>query len=200
MSLRHFAFVFSVAPVLALAQVTPIGPFSGSSSDGYETQPRGQFLASYDIFGGAGSVDMLGSGQGLHITTGWTFFNSIFPHSGEVFMGGAGVNYSFMFDTPAFQFGGYFGTNTDAPDAMATFYDAQGSVIGSSMPVSAPIGQWSWNGWEYSGGISRIDIVASNSWGGFIMSDDIEYNPVPEPAAIIGIVVGLSALLLRKRK
>ena len=115
-------------------------------------------------------------------------------------MGGAGVNYSFMFDTPAFQFGGYFGTNSDAPDATATFYDSQGAVIGSPMNVSAPIGQWAWNGWEFGGGISRIDIVANNTWGGFIMSDDIQYNPVPEPAAFVGLAAGLALLMLRKRK
>ena len=200
MNKRFVAFVCAVTPIAAAAQVTPIGPFTGAMQEGWEGHALGQFLPSLDIFGGAGDATQLAGGQGLHVTTGWGFFNTTFPHSGGRFMGGAGVNYALNFDSPAFQFGAYFQTNADVPDAMATFFDASNVQIGGSVVVSAPLGQWQWNGWEYAQGISRIEIVASNQWDGFIMIDDLEYNPVPEPGAFVALAAGLGLLLVRRRR
>lgn len=36
----------------ASAQIIPIGPFTGTKQEGYETQTRGLFLPSYTVFGG----------------------------------------------------------------------------------------------------------------------------------------------------
>lgn len=200
-STKLFALACIAVPAAVYAQVTPIGPFTGAMQDSYETQPTGQFLSSYDIFGGSGSVDQLGTGQGIHITSGWGFFSTVFPHSGGFFLGGAGVNYQFQFDTPAFQFGGYFATNADSPGAVATFFDASGAQIGGPMAIGAPMGQWQWDGWEYAGGIKRIEIVANNQFGGFIMSDDIEYNGVvPEPSAFVALAAGVGLLLVRRKR
>lgn len=199
-SIRLFAFVCVIGPAAAFAQVTPIGPFAGTLQEGWESHAGGLFLPQLIILGGAGTADQLGGGQGLHVTTGWGFFSTIFPHSGAKFMGGAGVNYQFIFNTPAFQFGAYFGTNADAAGATATFYDAANAQIGGPMAIAAPMGQWQWDGWEFAGGIKRIEIVASNQWGGFIMSDDLEYNPVPEPGAIVALAVGLGMLLVRRKR
>jgi hypothetical protein len=200
MKTRIFAMVCACTPIFAVAQVTPIGPFTGSMQEGWETHALGQFLPMLDIFGGAGDATQLAAGQGLHVTTGWGFFNSTFPHGGGRFMGGAGVNYALNFDAPASQFGAYFQTNADAPDAVATFFDANNVQIGGSVVVSAPLGEWQWNGWEYAQGISRIEIVASNQWGGFIMIDDLEYNAVPEPGAFVALAAGLGLLLVRRKR
>jgi len=199
-SIRQLVILGALTPVVASAQVIPIGEFVGAMSDSYETQPRHTFLPSYDILGDGSTVDQVGAGQGLHITTGWGFFSTIFPHSGEVFMGGAGVNYEFNFASPVVQFGGWFGTNADAPDAMATFYDAGGVQIGDPLVVSAPLGEWAWNGWEYAGGLSRIVVIANNQYNGFIMSDDIQANPVPEPGSIVAVALGLGLLAARRRR
>lgn len=200
MSLRKIALAFAVVPVVAAAQVTPIGPFTGALQEGWESHPTGMFLPQLPIFGDGSTADQLGGGQGLHVTTGWGFISTIFPHSGGKFMGGAGVNYAFVFNTPAFEFGAYFATNASAPGATATFFDANNAQIGGPMAIGAPMGQWQWDGWQYAGGIKRIEIVAINTSGGFIMSDDLEYNAVPEPAAIVGLVAGLGLLLVRRRK
>lgn len=172
----------------AFAQPTPIGPFSGAVSEGYETQTRFQFLPSYPVFNGAGTVDSLTGGQGLHITTSWSFFFLISARSGQVFMGGAGVNQVYNFTVPARRFGGYFGTNADVPGATATFFDANGIQIGPPLPVAAPQGTWSWNGWEWPAGMSRVEIRSNNQFQGFIMNDDMEYDPMAA-ASVTGRVV-----------
>jgi hypothetical protein len=201
MKTRIFALLVACTPVAALAQVTAIGPFTGTAQDGYETQTRGQFLPSYPIFGGTATVQHESGGSTLHITTGWSFFSSIFPHSGEVFLGSAGGGYDFVFNTPAFRFGGYWGTNADLAGADVTFFDAQNVQIGGTMSIAAPQGQWQWDGWEFAGaGVTRIHIDPLNQFNGFIMSDDIEYSPVPEPSAFVVLGAGLALLLARRRK
>src|SRR5262245_24825745 len=86
---------------LASAAIIPVNEFLGAKSEGFETQDRFQFRTQYPVFGNDGDlVKQLGGGQGLHITTGWSFFSTVFPRSGEVFMGGAGVNATWEFVTP----------------------------------------------------------------------------------------------------
>ncbi|MCH8151523.1 MAG: hypothetical protein IH830_04015 [Planctomycetes bacterium] len=183
----------------AAGAIVPIGPFDGDKAEGFETQPPFQFERSYDVFGGQGVVQQLGAGQGLHITTGWSFFGLVFPHSGTYFMGGAGVNAAWMFDFPALRFGGYFTTNADVADAVAEFFDADNNSLGI-LPVTAPLnGAWTWNGWETDGaGIKRIEIVSNNIFNGFIMHDDMQYTPIPAPGVLA--LVGLAGLIARRRR
>ena len=199
---KFIAATIAVFPVAAFAQVTAIGPFTGDMSDGYEGLPTGQFLPSYTIFGGTGIVQHETMQPNLHITTGWSFFSNIFPHGGTRFLGSAGGGYDFIFNDPAFRFGGYFGTNADSPGATATFFDAQNVQIGGPMAIGAPMGQWQWDGWEIAGaGATRIHIDPSNQFNGFIMSDDIEYiTAVPEPAAIFGLLAGLGLIVARRKR
>jgi hypothetical protein len=182
--------VISVFVVAAgvFAQPNPIGQFTGANSEGFETQTRFQFLQSYPVFQGIGTIDSLTGGQGLHITTGWSFFFVIFPVAGQVFMGGAGVNQVYNFSIPARRFGGFFGTNADVPGAMATFFDRNGAQIGPPIPVVAPLGAWAWNGWEWPNGISRVEIRSNNVFNGFIMNDNMEYDPLAA-ASVSGRVV-----------
>jgi len=185
----------------AHAQIISVGPFTGAFQEGYETQPRFSFQTQYTVFGGQGTVNSLNNQNSLHVTTGWSFFHVIYPHGGEQFMGGAGVNYEYVFNQPALRFGGYFGTNADVPDAVVYFYDENGNQIGGSFNASAPLGQWAWNGWQTTGpGIKRVRIIANNQFRGFIMNDDMQYDPVPEPATLLAIGAGLAALAARKRK
>ena len=157
-------------------------------------------MTQYSVFGGAGTVDQVGAGQGVHITTGWSFFSTVFPHGGDAFMGGAGVNYEYNFNTPALRFGGWFATNADSPDATVAFFDPNNVQIGSALTASAPQGQWQWNGWEYAGGISRVVVRANNQFNGFIMNDDMQYTAVPEPATMAFLGLGFAALVARRRR
>ena len=184
----------------AKAQIVPIGEFTGEKSEGFETQTPFQFLPSYDVFDEQGVVQQLGAGQGLHITTGWSFFSTVFPHSGSFFMGGAGVNAEWVFDTPALRFGGFFATNADVPGAIALFFDDQGGMIGKA-DVTAPLGDnWAWNGWETTGpGIKSVQIISNNQFNGFIMHDDMQYTPIPAPGVLGLFAIGLGIARRRRR-
>ena len=184
----------------ANASIIPINQFTGLKSEGFETQTPFQFLPSYNVFNNQGVVQQLGAGQGLHITTGWSFFSTVFPRSGDYFMGGAGVNAEWVFDTPALKFGGFFATNADVAGAIAIFFDDQGNMMGQAN-VAAPLGNnWAWDGWETTGvGIKRVQIIANNGWGGFIMHDDMEYTPIPAPGVLGLFAIGLGMARRRRR-
>ena len=184
----------------ANAEIIAINEFTGQKSEGFETQTPFQFVPSYDVFDGQGVVQQLGAGQGLHITTGWGFFSTVFPHSGTYFMGGAGVNAEWVFDTPALRFGGFFATNADVPGAIAIFFDDEGSMIGKA-DITAPLGNnWAWNGWETTGpGIKSVQIIADNGWGGFIMHDDMQYTAIPAPGVLGLFAIGLGLARRRRR-
>jgi hypothetical protein len=201
MKTRIFALVCAFTPILASAQVTAISPFTGTMQDSYETQTQFQFLPSYPIFGGAGVVQHETMQATMHVTSGWSFFVTIFPRTGGFFLGSAGGGYDFIFTAPAFRFGGYWGTNADLAGADVTFFDAQNVQVGGTMSIGAPQGQWQWDGWEFAGaGVTRVHIDPLNQFNGFVMSDDIEYTPVPEPAAFVAIALGLGMLAVRRRK
>lgn len=174
---RNIAILACAALAAAAnSQISTIGPFTGDLSEGWETTPTGQFTTSYIAFGGPHEIRAVTGGQGLHVTTGWSFFSTVFPHGGQRFLGGAGVNGGYFFTTPATRFGGYFCTNADAPDATAIFYDANGNQFATA-PVTVPTGNnWTWNGWQSTIPFSRVDIIASNQWGGFVMQDDLEVS------------------------
>lgn len=166
------------AGATAFAQINAIGPFTGSFQEGFETHALGQFLPQLACFGGSATANAVGGFQGLHVTTGWGYFSSIFPHSGQRFMGGTGqVTVEWVFNQPAKRFGGYFGTNYSQAGATATFFDANNAVMGT-FPISCPNGgQWAWDGWEATGqGFSKVHITGSDPASGHIMHDDLELS------------------------
>ena len=165
------------------AEIISIDEFIGDKSEGFETQTPFEFQRSYDVFGGQGVVQQIGEGQGLLIATKWIFYTTVFPHSGDFFMGGAGVDAEWVFDTPVKRFGGYFTTNSDVQHGVANFFDDAGNMIGQ-MDVTAPLGNaWTWNGWETDGaGIKSVQILANFRFGGNIMHDDMQYTAIPDCA------------------
>ena len=197
--LTKFLAVSSLAVLAtnASAQIVPTGPFTGQQSDSFETQTPFQFTTCIlgRIFNNTADLCDFTSppSQGMHITTSWSFFCLIFPHSGTHFTGSAGGPANYVFDQPATRFGGYFATNAGTPDATAEFYDVGGNLL-TSLNVTAPGGSsgncigWAWNGWQVTGGpgIKRIKIIGLNGFngGGFIDMDDVEVDygtPCPLP-------------------
>lgn len=165
----------------ASAQIVPTGPFTGQQSDGLETQTAGQFTTCIQGRMFNNTADLCDpTFNSIHITSGWGFFCTIFPHSGGKFTASAGGPAEFTFDQPATRFGGYFGTNAGTADATAEFYDVGGNLL-TSLNVTAPADcTWTWNGWQVTGGpgIKRIKIIGLNGFngGGFIDMDDLEVD------------------------
>ena len=185
----------------ANAQIIPIGPFPFDKSEGFETQPPGQFDVFIDVFGGQGIVQTVTGGAFVHITSSWGFNGTVFPHGGSFFMGSAGPALEWIFDVPALQFGGYFTTNSGTSDAVASFYDEANNLL-ASLPVTAPASNnWVWNGWETQDvGIKRVVINGNNPFGGgFIMHDDMLYTAIPAPGALGLFAIALGAARRRRR-
>lgn len=182
---------------LAAAAITPIGQFAGTYSEGFETHPLGQFVPHLDVFGGNGDVWQVGGSQGLHVTTGWVYYFQTSPYAGSRFMGGTSqVTARWQFDVPASKFGGQFTTNYQSSGATATFYDKNMNVLGTApMKVEAGNNTWGWEGWSIDPPAWYVDI-ASNYNAGHVMHDEIQYTPIPEPAALSLLALGL---LLRRR-
>ncbi|MED6333998.1 MAG: hypothetical protein VYE81_01255 [Planctomycetota bacterium] len=162
---------------IATAQ-TPIGPFTGTESDGFETQQSGSFDPCIvgRVFNNNGDLCTPGS-SGSHITGGWSFMCTIQEHGGSRFTGSAGGAYEYTFDSPVSRFGGYFGTNAGPPGGgTANFYDAANNFLGSQVIAAPADCTWTWNGWQddSGAGFSRIEVPSNVFGGAFLMMDDME--------------------------
>src|SRR5689334_11648899 len=178
-----FALAISAS---ASAQITPIGPFTGSQSEGFETQPSGFYTCLPNRVFNATADLCTPHSTGANVTSGWSFICQINPYSGNMLFGSASVAAEYRFDTPAQRFGGMFGNNYNVDDGLAVFYDAAGNQL-ASLTIDAPANcSWTWNGWDAGAGplIKRVVI-----WGpvlpdgGFMMMDDMEVDYAPSPPA-----------------
>ena len=167
-----FASLLAV-PTFALAQVTPVGPFTGDLQEGFDALPGG-FVPSHPVFGGVG--EMISTGGSMHTTTGWSFRCVIRPFEGSRLAASAGGFVRFEFTEDVGAFGGYFGTNADVsgPDATARFFDAAGGLIGTEVIEIDPDCAWRWNGWEFSEAVATIEVEGALFGGAFVQMDAME--------------------------
>jgi hypothetical protein len=181
-SLRLLAAVAALAAP-SLAQLTPIGPFTGTHFEGFETQDTsgGAFPPCIvdRVFGGEG--DLCSSTAGAHITGGWGFGCTIQEHSGTRLFatnGGAAV---WTLDSAATRFGAYFGTNNpSAPDGTIQFFDAGGTLLFSDLLTVPNDCNWYWHGWDFGGQlVKRIEVRSNYSSGGYMMMDSVQADLLP---------------------
>jgi hypothetical protein len=171
----------------ALAQ-TPIGPFVGTHQEDFEG-PQVIFTPCMPagVFGGTAQLCDI-AGSGCHTTTGWGFMCTIFAYQNTYFFGSAGGPVEYTFNTPAYRFGGYFGTNAGTADATIDFYDAGNNLIGSVTAGIPADCVWYWQGWSITGGASRIVVTGLNPFGGAFVDMDameVDYNPSgPTPPVV----------------
>jgi len=131
-------------PTFALAQATPVGPFTGEFSDSFEGLPGG-FIGSGQtarIFDDTADIGAGPSGNML-VFGGWSFRCVINPFDGGQGVGSASQPGEYTFDEGAVAFGGYFGSNADTSgvDGTIRFFDEDDNDSFGSGSGDA-IGEW----------------------------------------------------------
>jgi hypothetical protein len=180
MRARHQWSLMMVAGFAATAagQVSPVGPFTGPHTEGFETQPAvPDTLYSClpgRIFNGAADA-CEPTMNSLVVPTFWSMFCQATPHGGTRYILGVQGPIEVTFDAPATRFGGYFATAGGLDGALVTFLDASGPIGTVAMTTSQC--DWTWNGWESTAPFTRVSIVGNSPFGqgGYIHMDDLEY-------------------------
>jgi len=167
----------------AAGQITPVGPFTGTFSEGFNLQTIvNVFPVCVEDRVFSNTADLCAPSGSAHITGGWGFECSIGPNFTPRLMASTGGAAVYTFDAPITRFGGYFGTNFNAnvtSGASATFFDDSNNQIGSPQTVNIDAcGTYRWNGWSSATPVKRIEILGlgAGSGGGYIMMDDMEYD------------------------
>jgi hypothetical protein len=197
-----------VLSVNAVAQVTPIGPFTGTALEQF-TNPT--FLPSYqtyDIWGGFGNVrNIHPSGALKYEFSSERGGDLVLPRSAPTFGGQIGIS-EWTFDAPLERFGAYWENNSRFNDGVATFYDVNNNLL-ATMPMTIPMAAqtWTWNGWQFTTPVNRIVVTGNDTvfFGGFIWYEDATYVAasvaVPEVSSLwMMVAVGVVAVGWWKRK
>jgi len=182
----------------AMADVTPIGEFTGDAFEGFENiAPPGPFDGT--VFGGQATME----DEFADPVIATNFFSGdgevqLFPYDGN-FMGLSPTGWTtFTFDTPVTQFGGFFGQVNDFPSDAVTFFDEQGQEI-DSIDFDLPVGEWTWHGWESDVPIASIEILAGENPTLTTVYDNLQVTFVPAPGALALLAVGACAPRRRRR-
>jgi hypothetical protein len=162
-ALALIAAIVGAAP--SLAQLASIGPFTGTQSESFEgAQVMNQTCMPQRVFSNTGDLC-------------WSFFCFIGPHGGAYFFGSTGTAAEITFDQPVARFGGYFGTNSNTPNATFTFYDVNGGVIAVLLGAVPNDCGWHWLGWDAGSGAAIKRVLCSSQFGGgFLDMDDLTYD------------------------
>ena len=159
----------------ASAQVTVIGPFTGSDSETFETKPYGQSTCVPGrVFNNKG--DLCGSPGTITISSNLSQTCVINPHGGTHFAGSSPTAL-YTFDSPIAKFGGYFGSSNGSANASVAFIDGSGQKIASVVAKVPADCNWYWNGWQADAGavIHAVQIQGSAiSVNGQVQMDDMQ--------------------------
>jgi hypothetical protein len=186
-------------PGVARGQITPIGPFTGSHFDNFNSYGGGGGgHAQLDIFNNFCLVRNTTQGGSLKIE-----FSSerggdlVVPRSSPTMMGQLGIS-EWTFDFPIYQYGGWFENNSRFDDATVEFYDVNANLIGSVNATIPRLAQtWTWNGWQSTVPIKTVKIIGNDVLflNGFIWWEDFNVTiaAIPEPSTYV--LLGLTALV-----
>ena len=185
------------------AAVTPIGPFTGSLSETWEsfndylTGPR--YLADpTSIMGGGAFIS--NSLMSVYLTNSSRSFGLGSSGNAQVADGAKGMGLdgfaqtaTITFVNPVVDFGGYWGANTPPTPATVSLLFSDGSLEGFT--YSSPgLGILEWHGWHFATGITSISYS-----GDFVVVDGLQANVIPEPATAVLGALGVGLLVLRRR-
>jgi len=160
------------------AQISPIRPFVGHFSEGFETlAPAGATICLAErIFGGAGELCTPGS-PGATVETSWSFLCDLDPYAGDHLYGSSQGPSVYKFGRNVKRFGGYFASNGVAGVVHVRFLTDEGVFIDDAIVDVPNDCSWTWNGWEAESGlIGRVQVVNSSNGGGFVMMDEMRID------------------------
>ncbi len=206
-------FLSVVSPSPARADVAiSIGPFTGTYSETFESFPVQVFLPNPNllVFGGQATMTISppvnGGVQAIAIYNPPANSFGFLPVDSTVYAvtQGAGAGVSITFNTPSYQFGGYFGEGSNSPpigESIVNFLD-NGAIVasGSFTPSGGP--SLTWAGFQTSSLFTTVDITPDPN--ALLVMDGLQVTSVPEPdtatLATATLAIGLlSGLLLRRR-
>lgn len=175
-----FLFCFSISQSVLQAQFIPIGPFSGSVTEGFDSFQSGFTNSPIVIMGGAATVQSTVGAITITEPGNYNFSlgsSSASAPAGSVVAadggkllgfedGAAGATMNVVFTNAVKAFGGYWGAGTigSSPATLSfTFYDAADQQIGSPQSISyirlSGDGQMEWHGWFCSVPFKRIKVT-----------------------------------------
>lgn len=163
----------------ALGQVSPLGPFAGPYTEGFETQPADPSTL-YTCLPGRifnGTADFCDPTSGSAMIPGFlSLFCQAVPRQGARYAVSLIDPVEISFDAPVSRFGGYFATVGGLDGAVVTFFDAAGPIGTADLTTNQC--DWTWNGWESTSSFTRVRIVGNTPFaeGGYIHMDDLEYR------------------------
>ena len=179
-----------IATTASRADIIPIGPFVGSSSENFDHTGVDGATQTLTVFGGLATIQNTTPGGALKVERSSSLDGILqLPRSAPWMVGQLGIA-DWTFTTPVSDFGGYFANNSRFNDATVDFFSTSGALLGSlnaTVPNTALT--WTWNGWHSDTPIASL-IITGNDAGflnGFIWYDDFELKPaaaVPEPASM----------------
>lgn len=154
-------------------QVTPVAPFAGELTEGFEGRPRSQTTClSGGVFNGEAELCATTS----VISTTNVFACSITARTGGRMFHSTFSPATFTFNEPVMRFGGYFGANHGGePGADVEFFDSAGNLIGVGDAVIPADCSWTWNGWQSDVPVTTIVVAGRGApgFGGQIQMDDL---------------------------
>ena len=201
----------------AKADLTPVGPFSGTYSEGFEsfddylTNPNAFEGEPIQLFGGQASA-IAGATPNLLIFQPSNNANWVLGSSGNVTPAdgtkGLGVfredtALEIDFNVPVIEFGGYFAGLTDGANPIPIvfeFFDSNNVQVGATQTINyldaTGNGTLEWSGWHFDTAISRAVITTD-----FLASDGLQITTIPEPNTLICfLAIGILACKNRHRK
>ena len=189
------------------ADITPvISPFYGNALETWDELPGGYASSPLSIFGGLATI----SGDNPFIwTTAYSLGTpgglGLGPFDARAFDGThgyvtsvSGGSAQIVFDLPVTDFGGYWGYSAEGyPPATFTFYDSQGSLIGSEdFTYTSPNnnGTLEWQGWHSSVPISSISYT-----GYWVANDSLRITIAPEPSTSVLLICSVLVTGMARR-
>ena len=183
----------------ALAQVTPVAPFTGTLRESFE------FLATTSSVCLAprlfeGEAELCAAPSNMFTTAMWTYFShttpngtsecTVDPHNGQRQFGLSDSNFELVFDRPLQRFGGWFahGVGASAPADTFELLDEQGVVVSTQVVAFNFDCSWRWIGWD--AGATPIKTLRLNpatlGQSPPILADDWQIDVAPQSYCTAG--------------